>query len=242
MPYIKGYVFDTAGILASPAHWDKRDWATAGGAVAATGLVYTLDAGIRRAAQRNYSRSGNDAAKIAEHFGNGAYTLPAFAGAYGIGELAHDERLRFTGLYGFEAIAVSGLFEGVLKGAFGRHRPYTGDGRASWDGPRLRSNADFTSFPSGHATAAFAGMTMVAMEYEDSVWVPPLAYAMATATAVSRVYQDKHWGSDVVMGGAIGYFTSRAIFRYHRAKPAAKTSFLPELQPGPNDIRLVWRY
>lgn len=62
------------------------------------------------------------------------------------------------------------------------------------------------SFPSGHATAAFAVATV------ESQWHPkeaPLWYLGATLISASRVALDRHFTQDVVAGAAIGYFTAR---------------------------------
>lgn len=63
-----------------------------------------------------------------------------------------------------------------------------------------------TSFPSGHATAAFAAASMV------SHWHPgqtPFWYLGATAIAVSRVRLHRHFWHDVIAGAIIGYGTTR---------------------------------
>ncbi len=62
------------------------------------------------------------------------------------------------------------------------------------------------SFPSGHATAAFAVATM------ESQWHPreaPLWYLGAAVISASRVATDRHYTQDVIAGAALGYFTAR---------------------------------
>jgi hypothetical protein len=63
-----------------------------------------------------------------------------------------------------------------------------------------------TSFPSGHATAAFAVATMQASYHPKQAifW-----YAGATAIAASRVKLRRHYTQDVVAGAAIGFLTAR---------------------------------
>jgi membrane-associated phospholipid phosphatase len=51
--------------------------------------------------------------------------------------------------------------------------------------------------------------------------VVPALYGVAALTGISRVFHDRHWASDVVMGGAIGYVTGRAITRWHADAPQA---------------------
>ena len=62
------------------------------------------------------------------------------------------------------------------------------------------------SFPSGHATAAFAVATM------ESEFHPKQAifwYAGATYISYSRVRLNRHYTQDVIVGAALGYFTAR---------------------------------
>jgi hypothetical protein len=81
--------------------------------------------------------------------------------------------------------------------------------------------SDYKSFPSGHAAVAFMTATMLAREYGwKSPWYTIGAYAVATATGVSRVTMEKHWAGDVVSGAGIGilatevgYMVSDLLFK-----------------------------
>ena len=57
------------------------------------------------------------------------------------------------------------------------------------------------SFPSGHTASSFAGATALAFYYPRAA---PLAYAVATGVAVSRVHLGVHFPSDAAVGGVIG--------------------------------------
>ena len=91
----------------------------------------------------------------------------------------------------------------------------------AWPAPRQRLPA----FPSGHATAAFAFAAALSGEGRRR-WARAnrvtelLAYTAASLVALSRVYHDRHWASDAVMGSAIGLVTGRALVRYQHECPA----------------------
>jgi undecaprenyl-diphosphatase len=89
----------------------------------------------------------------------------------------------------------SAVVNGPVKMLFRRTRPVH-------EGPRphrLRTPRS-SSFPSGHATAAFFGAAL--LRDDDPWW--PVYYAMAVIVAASRVHVKIHHASDVIGGVAIG--------------------------------------
>lgn len=67
---------------------------------------------------------------------------------------------------------------------------------------RPNGSAKRNSFPSGHATSAFAFASVVAYEHPWYVGVP--AYAFAGAVGYSRINDNAHWLHDVVAGATVG--------------------------------------
>ena len=73
--------------------------------------------------------------------------------------------------------------------------------------------SDSKSFPSGHATTAFAMAQWLREEYKASN--PLLSYSgyfIATASSISRVSYHKHHLADVLMGAGIGMLSTKAIY------------------------------
>ena len=71
----------------------------------------------------------------------------------------------------------------------------------------------FNSFPSGHTATAFAGAEFLWQEYKDvSIWYGISGYLVATGTGIFRIYNDKHWLTDVVAGAGIGILSTKVAY------------------------------
>lgn len=115
------------------------------------------------------------------------------------------------------ASLLSAALAAALQVAVGRSRPWTGQGVAAFHGPTL-SGPDH-SFPSGHATQAFA----VAAVIGEALPHPAASAAvqgLAALVALSRVYDDRHFYSDVVAGALIGSTTGWLVVRRRRRRGA----------------------
>jgi hypothetical protein len=83
----------------------------------------------------------------------------------------------------------------------------------NWSHEMRPDGSDYQSFPSGHTAEAFAGAEFMRMEYKDvSPWYGVAGYAMAVGTGMLRMYNDKHWMSDVVAGAGVGIASTRLAY------------------------------
>ena len=74
-------------------------------------------------------------------------------------------------------------------------------------------DSDQRSFPSGHATYAFAGATALRHEYGHlSPWISIGGYGLATLVAVDRVRRHRHYAHDVCAGAAIGWLSTELTY------------------------------
>lgn len=65
------------------------------------------------------------------------------------------------------------------------------------------------SFPSGHTAMAAAGAELLRLEYgATSAWIPVAGFTVTAATALMRIYNDRHWLGDVLAGAAIGILSA----------------------------------
>jgi membrane-associated phospholipid phosphatase len=143
---------------------------------------------------------------------------------YTYGRLANNERAADLGLHGTEALAIGTLTGTLLKGVFGRERPYVRREPRSYRLGRGFGTERYRSFPSGHTIAAFSAAAAVTSETRrwwpgSDKFIGPLLYGGAALTGVSRMYQNRHWASDVVMGAAIGTMAGLKVVRYSHAHP-----------------------
>ncbi len=66
------------------------------------------------------------------------------------------------------------------------------------------------SFPSGHTATAFVAATILHKEYGQtrSPWWSVLGYGLATTTGIMRTLNNRHWISDILVGGGIGVLST----------------------------------
>ncbi len=225
LEYLKGYFTDTGKIIASPLHWEKNDWLKVGLVAGITGGLFFADSSIRDFAQSNQSSVANKFATVGNALGNPFYTLPPLGAFYLYGSLTDDKKARTTALLAVESIAISQLFTGALKVIAQRDRPNTGASPDKWEGPHL--SLKNLSFSSAHTSSAFSLAAVFAEEYEDSPYIPAIAYGLATLTGLSRIYDNEHWASDAFFGAAVGYFIGKAVVKFHTDDTAKKISIVP---------------
>lgn len=143
-------------------------------------------------------------------------------GVFGIA--THNEKLTTTVMLSSQAYITSGIWAFVFKTALGRTRPneynhWTGPGRIFRPEDRhLVGCSEFNSFPSGHTTTAFAIATVFAKRYKDVPAVGIAAYSLATLVGVSRMTENRHWGSDVLAGGLLGYLCGSSVVKNYEKR------------------------
>lgn len=117
--------------------------------------------------------------------------------------------LNMAGIHGehsfTDELCIYGVSTVIMLGAVEGLKPLTHEERP--DGSSYRS------FPSGHTATAFAAAEWLRMEYwHRSPWIGIGGYAVATSVGVLRVYNNRHWVSDVVAGAAIGFLSTRIAY------------------------------
>jgi membrane-associated phospholipid phosphatase len=235
--YLKLIWSDAKETATEPARWDGDDWRKA--ALIGGGLILgmaALDKPIRDAAQRSRSKSADRFFRDVQKFGTKQYGLPVLLGFYGYGALTDDSNAKAVALDGFSASVISALVTSTIKGVVGRARPSTGLGPHHF----APLQGDY-SFPSGHATGAFAFASVIATHY-DSVWVDVGAYGIAGLVGYARIEQDAHWTSDVVAGALIGGLIGHHLVEFNRRLREQNSAFAPTLGTDGQQLLLTWQF
>lgn len=232
----------------------RRD-AIIGGAVivgAATLMATDADRAIRTDFQQHGLQSSGALRSTATTFRllGDPGTVILSLGTYAAGRLTGHARVAALGLHATESLLLSAAATALLKGVAGRDRPFV----PSADGDEYAGFAGFTgggrtSFPSGHTSAAFSVASVVSMDVAR-YWphaahiVTPVSYGAATLVGLSRLYNNRHWASDVLMGAAIGTYSGILVERYDAAHPDNRLArwLLPSgVEPGAHGgARIVW--
>ena len=141
--------------------------------------------------------------------------LGAGAAAYVFGRAKGHTRLQHLGMDEIESALLS---EGIVEGAkeiIRRPRPTQ---------PSSKLHSGY-SMPSGHATMTFAAATVLQQHLGYRAAIP--TYLVASYVAMSRLHDNVHYASDVVMGAATGVIIGRSVTWHGRNFYAS-----PELVPG----------
>jgi membrane-associated phospholipid phosphatase len=180
----------------------------------------TLDRSIKQWVQANRNNFFDQTARIIEPFGN-EYSPYIVGAMYLTGVLTKDRRMEHVSLVTAKSLVFSTLLTAGSKQLVRRRRPaYTDDPfeiNSMFQGGR-----EWTSIPSGHANTVFTVATAIALQYKDKKWVPYVAYGIAGLTGVSRIYDNRHWATDVIVGAAIGHFVTKTVYRIEEAKARKK--------------------
>lgn len=213
--------------IKQPAKWESNDWLKLGLVGVGTILIMQADQPIRDNVLRDQGYYKSFPIEAGRIWGEG-YPTAIFAAAFGLhGLITNNPSTKKIGFEIVQSAIYAGAITTFLKVAIGRARPFTNKGNTSYS-PFSFFNDDFNALPSGHTTLAFSLSTVLSKNAESD-FLKVIAYLPAVLTAISRVYQDKHWASDVFLGAAIGYFISDWVANLHEKKesPVQVSSIYP---------------
>ncbi len=222
-------LLDQKEIWTSPFHMRRQDIKWWVGIAGVTAVLIATDHRTTNVFENSQGQVsfGNNISRI-----GASYTLlPVVAGFYTYGVLKDDPKPREVGVLGGEALLDSLIVVEVLKTVAGRNRP---------DNP-VNPGHFFKagdSFPSGHAIESWSLASVIAHEYgHGSKVVPVVVYSLAGVVSAARFAAQRHYASDIVAGGAMGWFLGRYVYQTHmdhaiHKHPAVRPRIAPELDPS----------
>jgi membrane-associated phospholipid phosphatase len=217
-PLFRLRVEQSASTLPTLPQWAKGT-VTATGAVALGAL---LDKPVDRFMKKHQDSS------VVRAWGNVGKVMPVALAGAAVGAVAFgDARMQNMGLISLESIAGAAALSIGAKHVIGRARPI--DEQGAWSRASDKSNA---SFPSNHATVAFAAVTPFAQEY-DAPWL----YGLAAASSMGRAANRQHWVSDVVGGSVLGYVVGSWLWKAQRGNTQSQFA----IAPGPKELSVAWK-
>lgn len=216
-------VKDGVAIAASPLSWQKKDWLKFSALAGGVGGLMLLDKEVKSIFQHNQNNFTSSIARGAEPVGN-IYGLFVFPAIYVTGLAIKNPHVESIGLRGSKAMAISSIICFAGKNLIRRQRPDAAATPFNFAPPF--SKVKYNSFPSAHSSIAFTLATAFAMEFPDKKWVAPVAYSIASLTALSRVYNNRHWASDVLVGAALGHFVTKAVYNRGQKKHRPAKTFM----------------
>jgi undecaprenyl-diphosphatase len=120
--------------------------------------------------------------------------------------------IRTRGLWGAGTVAASGVLDQLVKNVACRARPSAaGAGLFFAKFPCFPASYAYASFPSGHATTAFATAVVLA------AWYPRQAVGfvgLAALVGLSRILLGAHFPSDVLAGALLGSGVALAVYQH----------------------------
>lgn len=237
--YAKRFWGDLKELPGKPGKWSSGQWWLAGGVVAATGGGLFVDDKVDDYYKSHRSRTLHDISNSVTHFGDSRYQVPLISGLWLSGYAFNSPKLRQIAADAAEASVIAAfMINPALCYMTGRALPSSGESPSNF--------RPFTwhrySFPSGHTSAAFALASVLDTDLRDTFgyWQTPIIYGGALGVAQSRLYDHKHYLSEVILGGAIGWSIGTWVASKNRMPhPAAAPQKSSDLTVLPYNYGLI---
>ncbi len=238
---------DHGKIWSSPFRMQKRDLKYVVPIISLAGLSIIYDEEIYREFKSFQSKSNfiDKFSPIITYMGDDKTSLSVSTLFLTTGLLSKNDRATQTALMGYQTFVHVGIVIQVMKHLAGRQRPSVDDGKDFWHGPLAAFErydngfSRYDAFPSGHTIVAWGMATVIAKQYQNHIWVPYTMYTLATAAGLSRVTEDTHWLSDVIVGGSLGYAIGNFI---HKSHEKTNWTLFPKFNGDNKEMSLMIRF
>ena len=217
-------------VLKTPVDTDHYGLVGTLAVAGAVGVTYIFDDDIRDKVQGNKNKTLNRVTDVGNFVGNPFLHI-------GIGVLADSPRWQDMGEMLGEAALLADASTLILKEGIGRARPFVSGDKSNFRPFQFKT--DYDALPSGHASSSFAMASVMAATTEN-LPAKLLYYSAAAFVGFSRIYQDKHWTSSIVLSAAIGELCGRIVTSQHKRKN--KLVFAPLVSDNSAGLALHGRW
>lgn len=218
---------DAKSFLKQPSNWESEDILIIAGSAGLTFATMYIDEYVREQVLKNDQYRNTIPVEFGRIWGEPLATLFIGGSIYFHGLATNNSANKKIGFEIGESAFFTSIVTAFLKYSFGRERPRENGDAFSFH-PFSFQNANFLSLNSGHTALAFSLSTVLAHNTSNS-YLKALFYLPAFMTAFSRVYQNHHWTSDVILGGIIGFSIAEFVTSLHKKESSSgKKQVLPE--------------
>jgi hypothetical protein len=207
---------DFGEFSSKPVNWNKNEWLTFIGIAGLTYGTMYIDEFVRERGLENNIYQKSIPVEFGRIWGEPYATLIIGGGLYLHGIIEENKVNEKIGFEIGESAIFTGLITLLLKYSFGRERPRENSDAFSFQ-PFSFMGDNYLSINSGHTALGFSLSTVLAKNTDNDL-IKTVFYLPAFLTAFSRVYQNHHWFSDVILGGIIGYSVAEFVSKQHKPK------------------------
>jgi membrane-associated phospholipid phosphatase len=212
--YVKSYFSDGFKLIKSPAKWKKKDLLFFGAVASTSTLAYVYDKEISDYFEQRQNKTLTDLnTYFFDPYGKMIYTIPIMGGFYLYGHFTDSRKERAVALDLVKASFYTGVIAFGVKHLVHRARPHQTYPKNPYKYSGPFEDFDNTSLFSMHTASAFTFATVISKHYPSKKFLTVALYSIATLEGLSRIYIQKHYTSDVIIGAAIGYAVGRFVVK-----------------------------
>lgn len=194
-----------------PLSWQKKEWLQFAAVGAATAAATFIDEPMDVFFNKHETPFFNKLASVGDFLGQPEYNFPFYTAMWGSGIIFRNDWLRNTGAMVFASYTISGLVQTISKEATGRARPSAEEGNMSF---KPFEGGKYHSFPSGHGMLSISTAWVLARQTEF-VPLKVVFFSMPVVVSWSRLYDNAHWFSDIILGTALGIASAETVLKYY---------------------------
>ena len=230
------FVSDVYEYYRQPFSWESSDWLVLGAVASAVVVTNQYDEELKAYTLQHRSTARKRVTDFGYLWTEFDVSRPLMIGLWLGGRILDKNSWEQTAYdmveTGFLAVSASEAIKALTQ----RCRPNNAESNHRWNEKNCGK-----AFPSGHTTVGFAMSAALVQNFSQAgAWLSIPAYTFAMAGAFGRIYDNKHWLSDVIAGAALGHFSAQFIInrrRTQRNKVLHPSLWLDANQIG---VRYIW--